>query len=774
LEFADSTCDSCQRISWNSRLLSWLCLLLLAQSAMAASVQDIAWQAPAGADPAHIDASLARMSQALLGGDGSAELIPEQRSHLLIVAGRNEDAVASIEALVASLVAEGNPGRAQRWMPYLLLAEARAAAPQRFGQAYADAFRARFATLDDVAAVQAHYWFTADAERAYEQLQQALARHAGDTTIPRDAALDLARQAAFVQAYRAAGALAPALVREDEERRFLIDDAVLIPAGDGIVLSAHLARSRDAIGPLPAAMQFTIYADPVQNRTLALQAAARGYAGVVVDARGKRLGTGAIAPYEHEGEDANAAIDWISRQPWNDGRVAMYGGSYSGFAAWAAAKHRHPALKAIAPYVAAIPGLGVPMENNVFLSANYAWPFYVANNRLLDDEIYAQGERWRGLASRWYASGRPYREIDQVDGTPNPWLQRWLSHPSYDAYWQSMVPYGEQYAGITIPVLSITGYYDDGQVSALHYFKEHLRHLPDADHTLLIGPYDHFGAQAPFKPMRLGGYALDASAQFDTQALTFQWLDHVLRGAERPALLVDRVNYQLMGADRWGHAPTLDAAAGGYATLHLSTERDGPHHRLSRTVPRPGGHLSQVVDFADRDSTRHAYYPNPIVRDSLAPDGALSFVSEPFDQPVDVVGSFFGELKVRSDKRDFDFTVSLYELRQDGSTMQLSYYVGRASHARDMSIRTLVEPGQWTIIPFERTRMTGRRMAPGSRLLVVVDVLKDPMHQINHGTGRDVSSESIADAGTPLHIDWHSDSSIRIPLRPVGEGRDIR
>lgn len=774
MNVADSACGPCRRRPWHARTLSWLCLLFLAQPAMAASTRDIAWQPPAGADPAQVDASLARMSQALLDGDGSAELTPAQRSHLQIVAGRDAEAVATIEALIASLVAEGNASRAQRWTPYLLLVEARAAAPRGFEHAYADAFRARFAGLDDVAALQGHYWFTADAERAYAQLQQALAGHAGDTTIPRDAALGLAGQAAFVHAARTAGALAPALVREDEERRFLIDDAVLIPAGDGIVLSAHLARSRGTTGPLPAAMQFTIYADPVQNRALTLQAAARGYAGIVVDARGKRLGTGTIAPYEHEGEDANAAIDWISRQPWNDGRVAMYGGSYSGFAAWAAAKHRHPALKAIAPYVAAIPGLGLPMENNVFLSANYAWPFYVANNRLLDHEVYAQAERWRDLPGRWYASGRPYREIDQVDGTPNPWLQRWLSHPSYDAYWQSMVPYGEQYAGITIPVLSITGYYDEGQISALHYFKEHLRHLPDADHTLLIGPYDHFGAQVPFKPMRLGGYALDASAQFDTQALTFQWLDHVLRGSERPALLADRVNYQLMGADRWGHAPTLDAAAGGHATLHLSPERDGAHHRLSRIAPRPGGHLSQVVDFADRDSEGHAYYPNPIIRDSLEPDGALSFVSEPFDRPVDVVGTFSGELKVRIDKHDFDFSVSLYELRPDGSTMQLSYYVGRASHVRDMSVRTLIEPGQWTTLPFERTRMTGRRMAPGSRLLVVVDVLKEPMHQVNHGTGRDVSGESIADAGTPLHIDWHSDSRIRIPMRPVGESQDPR
>src|SRR5690606_37600570 len=179
-------------------------------------------------------------------------------------------------------------------------------------------------------------------------------------------------------------------------------------------------------------------------------------------------------------------IDWISRQGWSNGEVGMYGGSFDGFAAWAATKRLHPALKTIVPYAAAIPGQGLPMENNVFLSANYAWSFYVGNNRYLDEETYSQAERWRALTQDWYECGRPYRMIDSVDGTPNPHLQRWLDHPAYDSYWQSMVPYGEDYASIDIPVLSITGYYDDGQISALHYFREHYRYNPGAEHYLLI------------------------------------------------------------------------------------------------------------------------------------------------------------------------------------------------------------------------------------------------------------------------------------------------
>ncbi|WP_323163097.1 CocE/NonD family hydrolase [Stenotrophomonas maltophilia] len=735
--------------------------LLLALAVGHAAAADLPWSLPADASPVQTDAALRTLGTELL---ESASLTNAQRSHALLALGRATEARPLIQQVRAGLASAGDSAAAQRWVPMLLLATA----GEQDAAGYARAFHNTFADLGDVAAVQAETALAVEPATAQAQLAQAIATQAGTTALPQAVALELLRLRALLRAQTLAAALAPPLVAAEEQRRFLIDDALRIPAGDGVVLSAQLARPRAAQAPLPAAMLFTIYTDPAKNRLKMLLAAAHGYAGIVVDARGKGQGSGSVAPYEHDGDDANAAIDWTSRQPWSDGRVAMYGGSYEGFTAWAAARHHHPALKTIVPYVAAIPGQGLPMENNVFHSANYGWAFYVANGPMLDNDTYNQNERWSQLPRRWYASGRPYRQIDQVDGTPNPWLQRWLDHPAYDAYWQSMVPYGDQFDDIRIPVLTITGYYDDGQISALQYFKDHLRHRPDAEHALLIGPYDHRGAQSAIKPMQLRGYDLDAVAQFDTAALTFQWLDHVLRGAPRPALVPDRVNYQLMGANRWGHAATLDAAAGVHHRYFLSAAPasvDG-YHRLQEQPPAPG-QLGQTVDLADRDEIRHGYYPFPIIEAQDERDTALSFVTDPVTGPMDLVGSFSGDLKVRINKRDFDFTVTLYELMADGRRVQLSYYMGRASHVRDPTTRQLLPPGQWTHLPFDRTRMVARRLAAGSRLLVKVDVLKDAMHQVNHGTGRDVSDESAADAGQPLRVDWHSHSVVSIPLRPA-------
>ena len=42
--------------------------------------------------------------------------------------------------------------------------------------------------------------------------------------------------------------------------------------------------------------------------------------------------------------------------------------------------------------------------------------------------------------------------------------------------------------------------------------------------------------------------------------------------------------------------------------------------------------------------------------------------------------------------------------------------------------------------------------------------IKHPFNQINYGTGKDVSEETILDAKEPLQIKWYTDSYINIPI----------
>ena len=368
----------------------------------------------------------------------------------------------------------------------------------------------------------------------------------------------------------------------------------------------------------------------------------------------------------------------------------MWGGSYSGFAQWAAIKHRPAALKTIVPYVSNLPGDGLPMEHNVFLTANYAWNFYVTDNHFLDEDLYNDAKRWNDLPSKWYASGRSYREIDAVDGKPNPWLQRHLQHPSYDAYWQAMAPYGREFAKLDIPILEISGY--SGADSVSNYFlPEHEQYAPDAEHYLVIGPWNHYGSKSNSKARVLDGYQIDPVAQLDTPALTFHWFDYVLKGGPKPEILKDRINFQVMGANAWGHAPTLAKMSDRNLDLYLSDTTQDGHHRLMQTAPAQRGYVPETVDFADR-TTVNNLYPTARLSEKIDAPGALWYMSDPITQPLSINGQITGTLRASINKRDMDFSMAVYEVMPDGRYFQLAYYLGRASYARDMSHRRLLKP----------------------------------------------------------------------------------
>lgn len=682
------------------------------------------------------------------------------------VAGDHEAAAATIETLI-KLRAATDPAATAPLRVFQIAERARAnAAP---GGVVDDAgvglaFASVFEGLSDVDSSRAIPLLTGDPDRLRADLLVAAERHVGSTGIALQDALALIRMQSLASAFEVLVPRLDALVAADDERRYLIDRRTVVATPDGATIAAVVARPRRHSEALPTLLRFTIYVDEAQSLANVRDAAARGYAGVVAYTRGKAWSRQAPVPYEHDGDDARAVIDWISDQSWSDGRVGMYGGSYDGFTQWAAAKRMPEALKTMVPWVAHHPGNGLPMENNVFLLVNHAWPFFVTNNKTLDDAVYADHERWSSLNQRWYRSGASYREIDRIDGTPNPWFQRWLEHPRYDAFWASMTPQDREFAAIDIPVLTITGYFDDGQQSALGYYRQHLEHRRDARHVLLIGPWDHGGSQASRKPPVVNGYQIDPVALIDTPEITYQWMDHVFRGRPKPELLREPVNYQIMGTNRWGHAGSIAAMARERRTWYLSADTTGRHHLLSERPDEPMRALAQRVDFADRESSLGDTYPNPVIGKTLDASSGLVFESAPFDEPLVVAGMFSGELHVTSDRRDFDFAVTLYERMPSGELFQLSYIIARASHVRSPARRQLLTPGRLSILRFERTRFTSRQMQPGSRLVLAVSVNKNPFAQVNYGTGGDVSDENIDDAGEPLTVKWHTGSRIHVPL----------
>ena len=670
---------------------------------------------------------------------------------LLLAAGAPDQVQISVAKL-------DSPAEAARVLPVLAQRLLPAAPPDRQTRLKLELVAGNFAEASAImrsfdTPTAAGFEYALANEDPFGSWQDARDKFKGRTNLSLTEAIE------FVAAYAPQVPETKKLIAADQERRFLIQQNLKIRTPEGITLAAIVVRARGSKPRLPAALLFTIYAQPKIDTLRAEYGAARGYATVVGYSRGKAWGSGRIAPYEYDGRDADRVISWIARQPWSNGKVGMYSGSYNGFTQWAAAKYANPALKTIVPYVANNPGNGLPLENNIFLLVNYPWIYYVTDNKYLDNNAY-NSPALRNLNNNWFKSGKSYRAVPAIFGRSNPWLQKWLNHPSFDAYWQAMVPYKQDFARISIPVLTITGYYDDGQGSALNFLKDHYTYNSRAVHYLVIGPYDHLGSQRAHKDDILRGYAIDPVAQYSTPKLTFDWFDWIMRGGKKPAMLQDRINFEVMGFNRWRHAHSIAAMAHRRQRYYLL-----PHVLSTQPAHKPS-FMPLTINFADRKTTNgNDYYPFPIVGAKPDLSRGLVFRTPPLRAPAEIDGFFTGHLQAVINKRDMDVEAVLYQVLPNGTLMHLSYFEGRASYGDHIDVRTLLTPGKLETITFDRSRMVSRYLARGSRLLLVLDGIKSPFSEINYGTGGDVSREDIRDARVPLKIRWSTSSYITIPYR---------
>ncbi|HEX8474879.1 MAG TPA: CocE/NonD family hydrolase [Pyrinomonadaceae bacterium] len=762
------------------KLIALICAGLV--MATQAQAQQIEFNQDAATDPTELAKEMPRLAKSVLAlyRENDRATYLDNLFRLQLVAGDYSGASASL----ASLRELHNATQSQpavsnlRWEIYAKALSGQVAHQESFDEAFKQSFREALTPLDNQTAIQVLYFFGTSLNLLEANLRQALDQQKGKATISLPDAVSLVRRYLSVQAYGRFQPLVPQLSDEDDERRYVIAKDFLVRTPDGASICVMTMRPR-VTRRLPALLNFTIYADPVRMADNARLTAAHGYVGVEGLTRGKACSPDQPVPVEHDGADAAALIDWISRQPWSDGRVGMYGGSYDGFTQWAAAKHLPKALKAMMPSVTFAPGIDFPNPGGIYQSYGFPLPFYTTGVKLLDDARYNDSERWNRLFKDWYVSGRAYRDLDKIDGTPNPIWNRWLAHPSYDSYWQRMIPYGKEFARVNIPVLTTTGYYDDGQIGALYYFTRHNTYRPNAEHYLVIGPYNHVSGQIGVRAAPDGtlppllGYKPDPVSALDIEELRYQWFDYVLRGGKKPALLKDKVNYEVMGANVWRHAPSVAAMANQRLKFYLSAERAGDAYRLTEARP-PSAFIPQTVNFADRSNPANTKFGaanvgnwngnEAIVGKSLRTPNGFAFVSAPFQTPVELSGLFSMRLDFIANKKDFDFNVQLYELKPDGEYFQLSYHWARASYVKDRSRRELLTPGRREQLDFESFLLTSRQFIAGSRLVVSLSIIKRPDAQINYGTGKEVSDETIADAKEPLSIKWFNDSFVTIPV----------
>lgn len=548
---------------------------------------------------------------------------------------------------------------------------------------------------------------------------------------------------------------------------------------DGVRLNGTVFRPHGQKEPLPVIFTFTPYiSDSYTDR--AMYFARHGYVYVLVDVRGRGNSEGGFEPFANEGRDGYDVVEWLARQPWSNGKVTMWGGSYAGFDQWTTLKEFPPHLATIVPAAAAHPGVDFPFEYNISSPYIIQWISFTSgatsNAKLFGDETFWLA-KWREL----YDGHRAFRELDQLVGNPSAIFQKWLQHPTPDAYLDAMVPSPEQYKKMAVPILTITGDYDGDQPGAFTYYKRHMQYGTDeakANHYLIIGPWDHAGTRTPQR--EIGGLKFGEASLLDLNKLHTEWYDWVMKGGPKPGFLKKRVAYYVTGAEEWKYADTLEAVTAARRTLYLGSEgtADSVFHsgRLAEKAGIGAGSDRWVYDPLDTRPAEDAVpgdnaYTTQRGMMDLRGNGAV-YHSEPLAEATEVSGFAKLTLWLSMDVPDTDLEASLYEILPDGGAVLLTSAAMRARYRESPRQEKLVTPGKTEKYVFDNFRFFSRQIAKGSRLRLLVRCPNTPWVEKNYNGGGVVAAESGKDARTAHVTLWHDGehpSALELPIGKTGE-----
>jgi len=207
------------------------------------------------------------------------------------------------------------------------------------------------------------------------------------------------------------------------------------------------------------------------------------------------------------------------------------------------------------------------------------------------------------------------------------------------------------------------------------------------------------------------------------------------------------------------------AAAGQTLRLYLSPIRVDSGYRLAPNGYSGATHVEQNVNFAERpDSTRVAAVMGVPTR-AIDTWNGVQFVSPALAGPFRLSGSFSGRLELITNKPDFDFQVSLYELTSAGDYILVSSYSTQETVVGEALPRAALQPGIRQYRDYQSGHFASRTIQNGSRLVVLITILKSPDGAPNAAAvnaGVPNVSDGTGDGVPLLKVGWYGDSFIEL------------
>jgi putative CocE/NonD family hydrolase len=471
---------------------------------------------------------------------------------------------------------------------------------------------------------------------------------------------------------------------------------VAVPLRDGVVTAADVylpeadGRFSTVVARTPYNKNNAFAADKARLYT------SRGYAFVWMDVRGRGDSDGVFTPYRYEGVDGYDAVEWAAVQKWSNGDVVTWGQSYLGCIQWLTALERPPHLRAMVVYV-------TPSDPFVEWPTGTQLPQQICWHRMVDGRVLQHVDSIDWL--RVYEQ-LPLLTLDEAAGFVGPHWREDLTHAPADEYWRPL-RYQERLDEVDLPVMHVTGWYDDVQPGSLINFSRMIEVAPtDAARRaqrLVVGPWDHGLTRQRERFLGDVDFGPDATS-FDLDEHELRWLDHYVRGIDNSADVDPRASLFVMGRNEWRTEDEWPLVRAADARYYLSSggganSRLGDGALLREQAPSahepPDEYVADPtspVPFLTAASSAQIGGPDDYAEVELRED-VLVYTTAPLETEVEVTGLVRLQLFASSDAVDTDFMAKLVDVHPNGFCQRLCDGMTRARFRRGLDREILLEPG---------------------------------------------------------------------------------
>lgn len=588
----------------------------------------------------------------------------------------------------------------------------------------------------------------------------------------------------------------------------IIDQKVMMPMRDGERLATDIYRPKGN-GKVPIVFSRTPYNfntwgdGELRTRTLesAYEAVQRGYAYVVQNERGRFFSEGEWDILGTPTTDGYDAFEWMSKQPWSNGKIGLIGCSSTAEWQMAVASLNHPALAAM---VAQGFGAGVGRVGEFNEQGNWyrggaqqmlftSWLYGTQNDAFrptfpknIAQEDLVRLQRFYDMATEmpkvdWSQALRhlPVQDIiKNVNGQKGVYDKMIVRKPNDPAWFKGGIYHDNM--PLNVPGFWFVSWYDVSSSPNLALFN-HVRKNPNkeiADNQyLVIAPTLHCAFKRATENTIVGERSMgDARLNYDE--LTWGWFDMLLKGEQNDFKKnTPRVKYFTMGSNTWQTSETWPPANAVMTDYFLGSE--------GKANTRTGdGKLVSKIPSADKPDT-FTYDPaNPVSSNggnvccigTAITGGAfdqsqmelrndiLVYTSEPLTEGMEVSGFIESTLYLSSDAPDTDVTIKLIDVYPDGKAYNLDETIQRVRYRDGYDKEVFMEKGN--VYKVKLTPMsTSNYFAAGHQVRIEVSSSNFPRFERNLNTGGNNYDEvNGIVANNQIHHSKKYPSVVRLPI----------